>query len=186
MIGMIGTSWPQNTWYWYTPTAYTSGWPSASYTTMAYASPLPYPEAKPPQQVILEPVLSQPSRLVSRGRTAFSDDGQAEPILGNIKRLYNYLSPIQAVGLFTAGLAASFATGWVFRELGQLRKGKGFMVSFEALRNKAEHTQQQTGLFFTEGLPAIVMMAIKDPEVRSGLMAYMGASALGYGAGSIA
>lgn len=197
MIGISGQAWPQHTWTWSTPTAYTTAWSlptqNSDYSAYAqnayapYAQPLPTRTAVKPAQVnTVEPSTPPTTRLASAKRTSFSDNGPSEPLLGNIKRLYNYLSPIQAVGLFTAGMAASFATGWVFRELGQLRKGKGFMVSFEALRSKAEHTQQQTGLFFTEGLPAIVMMAIKDPEVRSGLMAYMGASALGYGAGSIA
>lgn len=118
--------------------------------------------------------------------------GVVSPPLVESQRLYHYVTPSQAVSLFVAGAASSLALKWFLKgfSLPKWMPGKSSKPANQAmadLSRRAERVEDQTAVYFTEGLPSVLMFAMKNPgQVQERLKAYLGASVLGYVLGSVA
>ncbi len=114
------------------------------------------------------------------------------------QRPYRYLGPAQVAALFLGGVATAFGLNWFIRG--------ARLPSFSKLFNQYQDTMsspmrklakrakwpkgatkrgQSIGIYFLEGLGSVLQFAMKNPEVRGRLMAYLGATSLGYLGGSV-
>ncbi|MCA9841439.1 MAG: hypothetical protein KC475_04905 [Cyanobacteria bacterium HKST-UBA03] len=114
------------------------------------------------------------------------------------QRLFAFVSPLQAVTLFLAGVAAAFPVRWFAQGLkasAATATGAGKMsrltTAAEKLPGQAalmgrevDKIEQQKGMFIQHPLLASTMMALRDPSLLPRLKAFFGASVTGYLLGS--
>lgn len=100
-----------------------------------------------------------------------------------------YLGPVQALGIFAAGVASAFAAKGFYKALKlppvsiKLGKPPAQRISDQP----GVRTEENAGMYFTGGnIPSALMLAAQFPEVRQNMMGFVWASILGYGLASAA
>lgn len=140
----------------------------------------PYPATRRMHPVVFQ--MEKVATEVPPGLTDFLSPAQ----------ITQYLGPVQTLALFMAGVATSIAGGWFFRGLTlpkQWMNPKTLLQEFQAKVTKTAgvETEHQLGTVFTgNGIIDIAVLAMQHPELKKALLAYLGASALGYAGASLA
>lgn len=105
------------------------------------------------------------------------------------QRMFRYVTPLQAVGLFAAGAASALPLNWFLKGLtkpSQLLNAAQTQTILKTPTMSKVKLEHQQGIFLEHPLLASVMTALRDPHLMPRLKAYLGASVLGYVAGSLA
>ncbi len=152
------------------------------YPTQPY-SPFSRPQAKPLSAGVKEAPLWEISN---------NNDPLTRFTLSN--RLFNYVSPMQALALFAAGMGSSFPLKWFANGLKMkplnvklINRFDNFSDPVAALAKKADGVEEQTAVYITQGPGAALIFALKNPgPVQDRLKAYFGASVAGYLLGTLA
>ncbi len=90
---------------------------------------------------------------------------------------HDSLTSKKALGLFMAGVAASYGTKWILKSLFQSPK-------LHIMPSTPMKTDKQNILLLFDGLTSLIRIAHEQPEQRRTLLAYIGASIIGYLSGS--
>lgn len=135
--------------------------------------------------------LSEPPRVYPSPPQAPVPRNVTLPSLTSLpQKVFDVLSPLQASGLFVAGLATAYGLRWFIygltHGLAQPQLFNQTSMNLKPLQTIGATIERQTAVYFQRGLEGVVMMALKYPELQNRLKAYLGAGILGYAAGSFA
>lgn len=107
-----------------------------------------------------------------------------EKQLQSAQQLFKTVPLITTVGLLTAGFGSAYLGKWFLQGLKEFPNTP--QKVFQHLHLPNHQMERQTAIYFQKGLPGIVMMALKYPQLQNRLKAYIASGVIGYLLASIA